>query len=78
MYFFIEKYKISHQMVTFPWKELPDFHIFSHHGGGGEFGGASVSIARLHTWHKGCLSGTCALSEAENFVFLKRKFLWGI
>ena len=31
MYFFIEKYKISHQMVTFPWKELPDFHIFSHH-----------------------------------------------
>ena len=19
-------------MVTFPWKELPDFHIFSHHG----------------------------------------------
>ena len=22
------KYKISHQMVTFPWKELPDFHIF--------------------------------------------------
>ena len=28
MYFFIEKYKISHQMVTFPWKELPDFHIF--------------------------------------------------
>ena len=32
MYFFIEKYKISHQMVTFPWKELPDFHIFSHHG----------------------------------------------
>ena len=18
-------------MVTFPWKELPDFHIFSHH-----------------------------------------------
>ena len=31
MYFFIEKYKISHQMVKFPWKELPDFHIFSHH-----------------------------------------------
>ena len=31
MYFFIEKYKISHQMVTFPWKELPDFHIFTHH-----------------------------------------------
>ena len=31
MYFFIEKYKISHQMVTFPWKELPDFHIFPHH-----------------------------------------------
>ena len=31
MYFFIEKYKISHQMVTFPWKELPNFHIFSHY-----------------------------------------------
>ena len=31
-YVFIEKYKISHQRVTFPWKELPDFHIFSHHG----------------------------------------------
>ena len=28
MYFFIEKYKIFHQMVTFPWKELPDIHIF--------------------------------------------------
>ena len=32
MYFFIWKITISHQIVKFPWKEFPDFHIFSHHG----------------------------------------------
>ena len=62
------------QLIHQNYTGLPGCTPVFDNGGGGEFGGASASIARLHTWHRGCLSGTCALSEAENFVFLKWKF----
>ena len=44
--------------------------VFDNGGGGGEFGGASASIARLHTWHRGCLSGTCPTRNGNFVIYM--------